>query len=68
MKNFAMQPTVQLDEEIKQELTQEVRETLAMDANDNETEEKRNFTTADMWNRNRRSRYADGITRRWHLS
>ena len=68
MKNFAMQPSVQLDDETKQQLTQEVKETLAIPADDNENEDKRTFTTADMWNRNRRGRYADGVINRWHLS
>jgi len=67
MKNVVM-PAVQLNEETKKQLTQEVKETLATEAIINKANEKRNFTTAEMWHRNRRSRYADGITRRWHLS
>jgi len=67
MKNVVM-PAVQLNEETKKQLTQEVKETLATEAMINKANEKRNFTTAEMWHRNRRSRYADGITRRWHLS
>ena len=67
MKSNVMHVTVQLNEEAKQKLTQEVKETLATHANFIETE-KRNFTTAEMWNRNRKGRYAGGIQRRWHLS
>lgn len=68
MKSNVMQATVQLNEETKQQLTQEVKETLATHANFNETDQKRNFTTAEMWNRNRKGRYAGGMIRRWHLS
>lgn len=65
MKSIAMSKTVQLSEETKQQLATEVKETLAIEAN--ETSERK-FTAIDMWNRQRNSRSASDMMRRWNLN
>jgi hypothetical protein len=67
MNRNIMQSAVQLDEQAKQQLTQEVKETLALN-HVNNAAKKKNFTTADMWNRNRRKHPASSQVRRWNLS
>ncbi len=57
--------TVQLSEETKTQLTQEVKETLANEAN---TNNQTKFTATDMWNRNRNSRSASDRMRKWNLN
>jgi len=61
MKSITMQQTVKLDNDEKQD-------TLIQEANVNENSQKRNFTTIDMWNRNRKVRSASSRLRRWHLN
>ena len=61
MKSITMQPTVKLDDD-------EQQDTLIQEANVNENSQKRNFTTIDMWNRNRKVRSATAMLRRWHLN
>jgi len=68
MKSIIMQSTVQLNEETKHQLTQEVKETLAADANVNANSKKRNFTAAEMWNRHRNGRSASSMMRKWNIS
>jgi len=58
MKGIATRSTVQLDNHGKQD-------TLVQEANVNENSQKRNFTTIDMWNRNRKVRSASSMVRRW---
>ena len=65
MKSIAMSKTVQFDDDIKQLLTKEVKETLAKDAI--VINNKRNFTALDMWNHHRNSRSASDMMRRWNL-
>ena len=48
MKSIITQPTVQLDDYGRQD-------TLVQKANVTYNGQKRNFTTIDMWNRNRKS-------------
>lgn len=67
MNTNTMQSAVQLDEQDKQQLIQEVKETLATN-HVNNTTKKKNFTTVDMWNRNRRNHPASSQVRRTHLS
>ena len=57
--------TVQLSKETSTQLTQEVKETLATTAN---TQNETKFTATDMWNRNRKSRSASDMMRRWNLN
>lgn len=65
MKSNAMPKTVQLSEEMKQQLTAEVNETLAMEAN---VKNNKKFTAVDMWNRQRNGRSASDMMRRWNLN
>ena len=81
MKSIVMpipQPigTVKLNEETKTKLSQEVKETLAKEAiasTPSRNDEKTNpiaigFTATDMWNRNRNSRSASDMMRRWNMN
>jgi hypothetical protein len=61
MKSVITQPTVQLND-------YEQQDTLVQEANVNENGQKRNFTTIDMWNRNRKVRSASSRLRRWLLN
>ena len=61
MKSSTTQPTVQFDD-------YEQQDTLVQKANGNENGQKRNFTTVDMWNRNRKMRSASSMVRRWHFN
>lgn len=65
MKSIVMPKTVQLNEEIKDQLSAEVKETLADMAN---TGNKTKFTAMDMWNRQRNSRSASAMLRKWNLN
>ena len=61
MKSTATQPTVQLDNYGQQD-------TLVQEVGSNENGQKRHFTAAEMWDRNRKVRSASSMVRRWHLS
>ena len=61
MKSIAMPKSVQIDEEIRKQLLQEVKETLATD---HEVKKRKRFTAADMWNLQRNSRTANDMMRR----
>ncbi len=61
MKSITTQPTVQLDK-------YEQQDRLVQGANINENGQKRNFTTVDLWNRNRKVRSASSKVRRWNLN
>jgi len=61
MKSITTQPTVLLDNYRQQD-------TLVQEANVNENGQKRNFTTIDLWNRNRKVRSASSKIRRWFLN
>ena len=61
MKTITTQPTVQLD-------NYEQQDRLVQEANVIENGQKRNFTTVDLWNRNRKARSARNMVRRWHLN
>ena len=68
MKSIVMPKTVQLNEETKKSLkeqVQEVKETLA-EPQGADTPSK--FTAVDMWNRQRQSRSASDMMRRWNLN
>jgi hypothetical protein len=65
MKSIVMPLTVQLNKEEKDQLTKEVKETLAIKANVNS---KKSFTAAEMWNSRRNSRSASSRIRRWSLN
>lgn len=61
MKSIVMPKTVQLSEEIKKQLLQEVKETLATDT---VVKNKKRFTAGDLWNLQRNSRSASDMMRR----
>jgi hypothetical protein len=61
MKNITMPRTVVLDEEIRKQLFQEVKETLAKDFLVKKT---KRFTAAELWSLQRNRRFAGGIMRR----
>ena len=65
MNTDAMDKVVRLDENELQELTLEVKETLAKDELDPE-KVKENFTTQNMWNVLRQSRSASSMIRKWN--
>ncbi|MFZ1314043.1 MAG: hypothetical protein WAR38_14360, partial [Chitinophagaceae bacterium] len=65
MKSIVMPSTVQLNEEAKNELTQEVEETVATEAINNKNE---TFTVSQMWNRQRQVRSASDRIRKWNLN
>ena len=65
MKSIFMPSTVQLNEDVKIELTQEVEETVATEAINNKNE---TFTVSQMWNRQRQVRSASDRIRKWNLN
>jgi len=65
MKSIVMPSTVQLNDETKKELTQEVKETVATDAINNKNQ---TFTVSQMWNRQRQMRSASDRIRKWNLN
>lgn len=66
MKSIVMPKNVQLNEETKKQLSHEVKETLATEANVDNS--KKNFTAVDMWNRHRNRRSASDMIRKWNLN
>jgi hypothetical protein len=66
MKSIVMPKTVQLKEKTNNQLPAEVKETLAQDASVKNNKTK--FTAMDMWNRQRNSRSASSMMRRWNLN
>jgi hypothetical protein len=60
MKSTTTQTTVQLNDYGQQD--------ALVQANVNENGQKRNFTTIDMWNHNRKVRSASSRLRRWQLN
>ncbi|MEI9945025.1 MAG: hypothetical protein WDN26_12510 [Chitinophagaceae bacterium] len=66
MKSIIMPGTVQLNHKEIDQLTKEVKETLATTNVNNQT--KKNFTVAEMWNSRRNLRSASNMIRRWNLN
>jgi hypothetical protein len=64
MNTDSMHRVVRLDENEFQELTQEVKETLAENSMYDERP-KTGFTVADMWNVQRQARSASSMIRKW---
>ena len=64
MNTDSMHKVVRLDENELQQLTQEVKETLA-DGTMYPKKENNRFTTLDMWNVLRQSRSASSKIRKW---
>ncbi|MEO7394873.1 MAG: hypothetical protein ABIU11_07990 [Chitinophagaceae bacterium] len=62
-----MPKIVQLNEEIKKQLSQEVNETLADNVN-KVNNNKTKFTAVDLWNRQRQSRSTRTMMRPWEMN
>ena len=67
MKSIPMPEIVQLNEEIKKQLSAEVKETLAQDAKI-VINNKKKFTAVDFWNRQRQSRSTRTMLRPWEMN
>ena len=65
MSTDAMHKVVRLDENELQELTLEVKETLAK-STEYHKKAKENFTRVNMWNVLRQSRSASSMIRKWN--
>jgi hypothetical protein len=63
MKSIVMPSAVQLSEETKNQLAQEVKETIAK-----EVIKQEKFTATQMWNRQKQVRSASDMMRRWNLN
>ncbi|HET6721378.1 MAG TPA: hypothetical protein VFH07_01455, partial [Chitinophagaceae bacterium] len=57
----------QLDEKTKDQLFNEVKETVAKTTNLKD-QKKKTFTVQDMWNRQRQAKSASAMMRRWNLN
>ena len=71
MKSITMPVHEQLDEKTKDQLFNEVKETVAKTipiANGKKDQKKKTFTVQDMWNRQRQARSASDMMRRWNLN
>ena len=67
MKSIIMPVHEQLDEKTKDQLFNEVKETVAKTPA--VTNQKKNtFTVQDMWNRQRQAKSASAMMRRWNLN
>lgn len=64
MKSIFMPSTVQLSDETKKQLSQEVKETIAKEL----VEKDEVFTASQMWNRQRQARSASDMVRKWNLN
>ena len=71
MKSIIMPVREQLDEKTKDQLFNEVKETVAKTipiAIGKKDQKKKTFTVQDMWNRQRQARSASDMMRRWNLN
>ena len=67
MKSIIMPGHEQLDKKAKDQLFNEVKETVAKTPT--VTNQKKNtFTVQDMWNRQRQAKSASAMMRRWNLN
>jgi len=67
MKSIIMPVHEQLDEKTKDQLFNEVKETVAKTAIVKD-QKKNTFTVQDMWNRQRQAKSASAMMRRWNLN
>jgi hypothetical protein len=68
MKSIVMPVSEQLNEEKRNQLFSEVKETVASELNENQNGPKRKFTASEMWNRQRQVRSASDMMRRWNMN
>jgi len=67
MKSIIMPVPEQLDEKKKDQLFDEVKETVAKTTNEKD-QKKKTFTVQEMWNRQRQAKSASDMMRRWNLN
>ena len=67
MKSIIMPVHEQLDEKTKDQLFNEVKETVAKTPTV-KNQKKKTFTVQDMWNRQRQAKSASAMMRRWNLN
>ena len=67
MKSIIMPVPEQLDEKMKDQLFNEVKETVAKTTIVKD-QKKNTFTVQDMWNRQRQAKSASAMMRRWNLN
>jgi len=67
MKSITMPVPEQLDEKKKDQLFDEVKETVAKTTNEKD-QKKKTFTVQEMWNRQRQAKSASDMMRRWNLN
>jgi hypothetical protein len=71
MKSIIMPVHEQLDEKTKDQLFNEVKETVAKTVPITigiKDQKKKTFTVQDMWNRQRQAKSASAMMRRWSLN
>ena len=67
MKSITMPVHEQLDEKTKDQLFNEVKETVAKTTIEKD-QKKKTFTVQEMWNRQRQAKSASDMMRRWNLN
>ena len=67
MKSITMPVPEQLDEKKKDQLFDEVKESVAKTTNEKD-QKKKTFTVQEMWNRQRQAKSASDMMRRWNLN
>ncbi len=67
MKSIIMPGHEQLDKKAKDQLFNEVKETVAKTTIEKD-QSKKLFTVQDMWNRQRQAKSASDMMRRWNLN
>lgn len=67
MKSIIMPVHEQLDEKTKDQLFNEVKETVAK-TTIVKSQKKNTFTVQEMWNRQRQAKSASAMMRRWNLN
>ena len=66
MKSIIMPVNEQLNQENKDQMFSEVKETVATTTS--EKNQNKGITVQEMWNRQRRARSASAMMRRWNLN
>ena len=68
MKSIVMPVHEQLDEKTKDQLFNEVKETVAKTTIVKDQKKKKGITVQEMWNRQRNAKSASAMIRRWDLN
>ena len=67
MKSIVMPVHEQLDKKSKDQLFNEVKETVAKTTS-TKNQKRKTFTVQEMWNRHRQAKSASAMMRRWNLN